>query len=155
VSRDMTVEISVVVPVCNEAENVEPLAREIDAALAGRPYEMIFIDDESKPAIVGTGSEDYFLGSWDFGGQFGAQPFAHAMYGAHLITAAERTGGRYCCYRWHGDNPVTFERYLKHTMEHGHANDRVYNFYSCAYCYQTTPYTDLPALRPVADRIVK
>ena len=36
----------------------------------------------------------------------------------------ERTGGRYCCYRWHGDNPVTFERYLKHTMEHGHANDR-------------------------------
>ena len=46
------------------------------------------------------------------------------MYGAPLIVNAERTGGRYCCYRWHGDNPVTFERYLKHTMEHGHANDR-------------------------------
>jgi dolichol-phosphate mannosyltransferase len=43
----MSVEFSVVVPVCNEAENVEPLAREIDAALAGRPYEMIFIDDGS------------------------------------------------------------------------------------------------------------
>jgi len=43
----MSVEISVVVPVCNEAENVEPLAREIDAALAGRSYEMIFIDDGS------------------------------------------------------------------------------------------------------------
>jgi dolichol-phosphate mannosyltransferase len=41
------VEISVVVPVCNEAENVEPLAREIDAALAGRAYEMIFVDDGS------------------------------------------------------------------------------------------------------------
>jgi dolichol-phosphate mannosyltransferase len=40
-------EISVVVPACNEAENVEPLAREIDAALAGRAYEMIFIDDGS------------------------------------------------------------------------------------------------------------
>jgi dolichol-phosphate mannosyltransferase len=43
----MSVELSVVVPVCNEAENVEPLAREIDAALAGMAYEMIFIDDGS------------------------------------------------------------------------------------------------------------
>lgn len=36
-----------VVPVCNEAENVEPLAREIHAALGARDYEMIFIDDGS------------------------------------------------------------------------------------------------------------
>ena len=43
----MNPEISVVVPVCNEAENVEPLAREIHAALGARPYEMIFIDDGS------------------------------------------------------------------------------------------------------------
>jgi len=43
----MSVEYSVVVPVCNEAENVEPLAREIDAALAGRAYEMLFVDDGS------------------------------------------------------------------------------------------------------------
>jgi dolichol-phosphate mannosyltransferase len=43
----MSVELSVVVPVCNEAENVEPLAREIAAALAGRAYEMIFVDDGS------------------------------------------------------------------------------------------------------------
>jgi len=43
----MSVEFSVVVPVCNEAENVEPLAREIDAALNSRAYEMIFVDDGS------------------------------------------------------------------------------------------------------------
>ena len=43
----MTFEYSVVVPVCNEAENVEPLAREIDAAMRGRAYEMIFVDDGS------------------------------------------------------------------------------------------------------------
>jgi len=42
-----TPEFSVVVPVCNEAENVEPLAREIHAALEHRAYEMIFIDDGS------------------------------------------------------------------------------------------------------------
>jgi dolichol-phosphate mannosyltransferase len=43
----VNVQLSVVVPVCNEAENVEPLAREIHAALQGRDYEMIFIDDGS------------------------------------------------------------------------------------------------------------
>ena len=43
----VNVEISVVVPVCNEAENVEPLAREIHAALGQRAYEMIFVDDGS------------------------------------------------------------------------------------------------------------
>ena len=119
----------------------------------GEGDDMIFIDDESKPAITGTGSEDYFLGSWDFGGRDGAQPFGHSMYGAPLIANAERTGGRYCCYRWHGDNPVTFERYLKHTMEHGHANDRGDNFFSVAYWYQAAPYTDFPALPPVETRI--
>ncbi len=119
----------------------------------GEGDEMIFVDDESKPIITGTGSEDYFLGSWDFGGRDGAQPFSHRMYGAPLIVNAERTGGRYCCYRWHGDNPVTFERYLKHTMEHGHANDRGDNFFSVGYWYQATPFTDFPPLPPVEARI--
>jgi len=40
-------EISVVVPVHNEAGNVEALAREIAARLDGRAYEMIFVDDAS------------------------------------------------------------------------------------------------------------
>jgi len=43
----MDTELSVVVPVCNETENVAPLAREIASALAGRRYEMIFVDDGS------------------------------------------------------------------------------------------------------------
>jgi len=43
----MSLDFSVVVPVCNEAENVEPLAREIEAAMNGRSYEMIFVDDGS------------------------------------------------------------------------------------------------------------
>ena len=48
----MTPAVSVVVPVCNEAENVAPLAREIDAALSGRDYEMLFVDDGSTDATV-------------------------------------------------------------------------------------------------------
>ena len=117
----------------------------------GEGDDMIFVDDESKPLIIGTGSEDYFLGSWNFGGRDGARPFAHHQYGAQAISLPERTGGRYLCYRFHGDNPVTFNRYLKHTMEHGHANHRADNFYSCCYWYQAEPYTDFPAL-PAADQ---
>ncbi|MEK7405327.1 MAG: glycoside hydrolase family 172 protein [Acidobacteriota bacterium] len=119
----------------------------------GEGDDMIFIDDETKPLIIGTGSEDYFLGSWNFGGRDGAVPFAHHYYGAPLIVMPERTGGRYCCYRWHGDNPVTFTRSMKYTMEHGHANDRGDNFFSAAYWYQSEPYTDFPPLPPVEQRI--
>ena len=41
-------EFSVVIPVHNEAGNVSDLADEIDRALAGRAYEMIFVDDASS-----------------------------------------------------------------------------------------------------------
>jgi dolichol-phosphate mannosyltransferase len=40
-------ELSVVVPVCNEAGNVAPLAREVAATLAGRAFELVFVDDGS------------------------------------------------------------------------------------------------------------
>ena len=41
-------DVSVVVPVCNEEDNVLPLAREIHAALTGRyTFETIFVDDGS------------------------------------------------------------------------------------------------------------
>ena len=118
----------------------------------GEGDDMIFIDDESKPLITGTGSEDYFLGSWNFGGRDGARAFSHHMYGAQMIGLPERAGGRYLCYRWHGDNPVTFTRYMKHTIEHGHANDRNDNYFSCCYWYQNEPYTAFPTLPPVAER---
>jgi hypothetical protein len=120
----------------------------------GEGDEMIFLDDEATPSIIGTGSEDYLLGAWDFGGRDAAIPFGYLYNGAHLISAAERTGGRYCCYRWHGDNPVTFNRYMKMTMEHGHANHRADNWYTCCYWYQSQPFTDFPRLPPASERVV-
>ncbi|NDF86130.1 MAG: glycosyltransferase family 2 protein [Gammaproteobacteria bacterium] len=42
-----TPEISVVIPVCNEVDNVGPLAREIVAALQGKAFEILFVDDGS------------------------------------------------------------------------------------------------------------
>lgn len=121
----------------------------------GEGDDMIFVDDETKPVINGTGSEDYFNGAWDFGGNPGAVAFANLYNGAHLISSPELAGGRYCLYRWHADNPVTFRKYLKHTIEHGHANNRADNFYSVGYWYQTEPYTDFPTLPSVEERIVR
>lgn len=48
---------SIVIPVYNEAENIEPMVREIQAAFQGRaePYEVIFVDDASSddsPAVL-------------------------------------------------------------------------------------------------------
>src|SRR5262245_28985953 len=45
--------LSVVIPVCNEVDNVHPLAKEIQAALrAWQPFEIIFIDDGSTDATA-------------------------------------------------------------------------------------------------------
>jgi hypothetical protein len=115
----------------------------------GEGDDMIFIDGDTLPTINGTGTEDYFNGAWDFAGQ----PFAYMHNGAPYIVDAERIGGRYCLYRWHTESPITFEKSIKVTIEHGHANHRSDNFYSVAYWYQTEPHAQFPALPPPAARI--
>jgi glycosyltransferase involved in cell wall biosynthesis len=47
-----TPEVSVVVPLYNEEENVPILQRELEAALAGFDYEIIFVDDGSTDATI-------------------------------------------------------------------------------------------------------
>lgn len=119
----------------------------------GEGDDMTFVDSGPIPVINGTGTEDYFCGAWDFGGRDGAAAFANLYCGAPYIALAERTNGRYCLYRWHADNPITFKTALRHTIEHGHANDRADSFYSVAYWYQAEPSTDFPALPSLADRL--
>jgi dolichol-phosphate mannosyltransferase len=51
--RDPGPEISVVVPVRNEAGNVAPLIAEIAAALQGRVFEIVYVNDGSSDATEG------------------------------------------------------------------------------------------------------
>lgn len=108
----------------------------------GEGDDMIFIDGDTMPTINGTGTEDYYNGAWDFGGQ----GFANLHQGAPYIVDPERIGGRYCLYRWHTESPIAFEKSIKVTIEHGHANNRSDNFYSAAFWYQTEPHAAFPAL---------
>jgi hypothetical protein len=114
----------------------------------GEGDDMIFIDGDKLPTINGTGTEDYYNGAWDFAGQ----QFGFLHNGAPYIIDAERIGGRYCLYRWHIESPLAFEKSIRVTMEHGHANHRSDNFYSTAYWYQTEPHAAFPALPAPADR---
>jgi hypothetical protein len=115
----------------------------------GEGDDMIFIDGDALPTINGTGTEDYYNGAWDFGGQ----AFAYPHNGAPFMVDPERINGRYCLYRWHIESPITFEKSIRVTMEHGHANHRSDNFYSVAYWYQTEPHAPFPALPRPEDRI--
>ena len=114
----------------------------------GEGDDMIFIDGDPLPTINGTGTENYYNGAWDFSGQ----PFGFMHNGAPYIVDAERIGGRYCLYRWHIESPLAFEKSIRVTMEHGHANHRSDNFYSTAYWYQTEPHAAFPTLPAPADR---
>jgi hypothetical protein len=114
----------------------------------GEGDDMFFVDGEARPSVAGTGSEDYFLGAWDFGGH----PFSYRLYGAPLV-GEERAGGKSSVYRFHLDSPITFTKSLRATIEHGHANHRSDNYYSVAYWYQTEPHAPFPGLPSVDQRI--
>jgi hypothetical protein len=56
-------------------------------------------------------------------------------------------------YRFHTDSPIVFQKDIKVTIEHGHANHRSDNFFTVAYWYQTEPHKAFPALPEVNDRV--
>jgi hypothetical protein len=114
----------------------------------GEGDDMFFVDGEKLPSINGTGTEDYFLGAYDFGGK----PFSYALYGAPVV-GEEKAGSRSSVYRFHLDSPIPFTKSLKATIEHGHANGRSDNYFSVAYWYQTEPHAQFPPLPSVEDRL--
>jgi hypothetical protein len=114
----------------------------------GEGDDMFFVDGENQPSINGTGSEDYFLGAWDFGNH----AFSYGLYGAP-VKGEEYAGSRSSVYRFHLDSPITFTQSLRATIEHGHANHRSDNYFSVAYWYQTEPHAPFPALPSLERRI--
>ena len=114
----------------------------------GEGDDMFFVDGAKEPAITGTGTEDYFLGAYDFGGK----PFSYLLYGAPVV-GEEKAGSRSSVYRFHLDSPIPFTKSFKATIEHGHADGRSDNYFSVAYWYQSEPHAPFPTLPQVEDRL--
>jgi hypothetical protein len=111
----------------------------------GEGDDMIFIDDDTwPPSMHGTGGEDYFNQAW--GMQRNAYPFNGT------IVHEEDVPGYQVSYRWHLADPVRFDKRIRVTMEHGHANHLADDWASTAYWYQTlpSPRLDIP---PVEQRL--
>lgn len=123
-----------------------------------------FMDgDTNYPTICGTGTEDYFCGSYNFENQRTHQfeEYCTPYAGLHQVIRPDgvyRSQQRYGLYRWHILDPVRFEKNLKVTIQDlGWRNDGTYldqkSFISTvAYWYQAEPHATFPEL-PANSRL--
>jgi hypothetical protein len=117
-----------------------------------------YIDgDDEFPTICGTGTEDYFCGSYDFENKETQQyqEFTTPYTGLHQVIRPDgvySSQTRFGMYRWHITDPIRFQRDLKVTIQAlGWRSGGRYlplqdDIASVAYWYQTLPSLPLPAL---------
>lgn len=108
--------------------------------------EMIYVDNEKRPSIQGTGTEDYFSGGWYFRDGPFAGPFTGLVY-------KNDTTGQISAYRFHSQDPVPFNRNIRVTFEHGHGNQVIADYSSMAYWYQMEPHRPFPRFPRPGQRI--
>ncbi len=113
----------------------------------GEGDDMIFVDGEAAPSLHGTGSEDYYSNAW------GMRPEERLFFGCPLQELDFQAGSKATVYRWHIPDPIPFERSIRVTIEHGHANDRADDYASTAYWYQAEPHRPFPDLPSVSRRL--
>jgi len=122
-----------------------------------------YIDgDDEYPTICGTGTEDYFCGSYNFDvgkDQGGYREFTTPYSGLAQVIRPDglyRSQMRFGMYRWHMTDPIRFERDLRVTIQAlGWRSGGRYlplqdDIASLAYWYQTLPTAPFPPL-PDAD----
>jgi len=111
----------------------------------GEGDDMIWVDGYKwPPDLHGTGSEDYLNQAW------GMQDNAFLRNGSSVFE--HNTHGYQTSYVFHLENPVRFQKEIKVTIEHGHANDRVNEMSSVAYWYAAKP-TRVKNVPPLAKRM--
>jgi hypothetical protein len=124
-----------------------------------------YIDgDGGNPTICGTGTEDYFCGSYDFesAGADGKHRYTEFSTPYSGLTQVIRPDGlyqsqtRFSLYRWHLTDPVRFQHDLKVTLQDiGWKTGFRYKLLqddiaTVAYWYQLGPHAPFPPL-PARD----
>jgi hypothetical protein len=113
--------------------------------------------DTDFATIVGTGTEDYFGGSYNFENQVTHkyQVFSTPYSGLTYVSAPDgvyQSQQRFDLYRWHITDPIRFEQDLRVTIQAlGWRNNGRYlplqdDIASVGYWYQAEPHAPFPAL---------
>ncbi|HWD20377.1 MAG TPA: glycoside hydrolase family 172 protein [Verrucomicrobiae bacterium] len=113
--------------------------------------------DQDFPTICGTGTEDYFCGSYNFENHDTKryQTFSTPYSGLAQVLPADQIyqpGQKFGLYRWHLNDPIRFEHGLKVTIQAlGWQSGGRYlplkdSISSVAYWYQKEPHQKFPAL---------
>jgi hypothetical protein len=128
-----------------------------------------FMDGDTQfPTICGTGTEDYFCGSYDWDTKRkvaeGVEVVEYTEYtgpyaGLHQVIRGDghyQVMQRFGMYRWHINDPIRFDKDLRVTIQAlGWRSDGRYlplqdDISSVVYWYQTEPHTPFPKL-PARD----
>lgn len=121
-----------------------------------------FLDgDKEFPTIAGTGTEDYFCGSYNFdrGGKYIEYSTPYA--GLHQVIRPDgtyRAQQRFGMYRWHIMDPIRFDKDLKVTIQDlgwrdgGRYLAQKSDIMTVAYWYQAEPHGSFPKL-PSRDEL--
>ena len=119
-----------------------------------------FMDgDKEYPTICGTGTEDYFCGSYNFDRNGQYTPFCTPYTGLHQVIKPDgtyRSQQRFGLYRWHIMDPIRFKQDLRVTIQAlGWRSGGRYlplqdDIASVAYWYQAEPHAAFPKL-PTRD----
>lgn len=120
-----------------------------------------YIDSDTEyPTICGTGTEDYFLGAynWDNGGKYETYSGPYAgMFQVIPSNGLYASQMRFSMYRWHIPDPIRFESGIKVTVQDlGWRSDGRYlsrrdDIRTVAYWYQSAPASDFPTLPSVEE----
>lgn len=115
-----------------------------------------YIDGDKKfPTICGTGTEDYFCGSYCFKVTGKYTTFTTPYAGMPQVIRPDgeyKANTRFALYRWHIMDPVRFEKDLKVTIQAlGWRSGERYlplqdDISSVAFWYQTEPHATFPKL---------
>ncbi len=120
--------------------------------------------DTEYPTICGTGTEDYFCGSYDFDtkkkNSAGVEETAYTEFstpysGLHQVIKGDghyNVSQRFGMYRWHITDPIRFEKSLKVTIQDlGWRSEGRYlplqdDIASTVFWYQTEPHNTYPLI---------
>lgn len=117
-----------------------------------------FMDGDGKfPTINGTGTEDYFCGSYNFENKKTRQyqEFSTAYAGLHQVIRPDgvyMSQQRFGLYRWHIVDPIRFEKDLRITIQDlgwrhgGQYLPQQSDISAVVYWYQTEPHATFPKL---------